>query len=412
LSPNFRVAVEEEVPQLARLGAHSFPAVGRSISQWEEKIRSDPRGGPDVAWVAAEPGGIAAFCSLFRFRQWIGGERIPIVGVASVAIAPTHRRRGLAGALVSSGFRHAVDRGDVASALYPFRTRFYARLGYGMAGEAVQYQFPPEALPDAAERAAVRLVDRATDLPALRRVYDTWAPRDNGQLERADHSWGRVLEGDREAVLYQNARGDAEGYLVFRYPTGESRAGRVLEVEEVVWTTAEARRGLYGWLGSLGDQWREIVYRAHPDEGFAERLNELRHGAPDARPWHFWFPAATVQMGPMFRLLDVERAFALRRIAPGVELTLGLEVADEQLASNRGSWRLRMEDGSIRAERASGPAQVTLSLGIDTLSRLFVGALGPSAAVSSDLARIDRPDLLPTLDAALRLRRPWMFDRF
>jgi predicted acetyltransferase len=334
------------------------------------------------------------------------------MGLAGVAIAPTHRRRGLAGALVSSGFGHAMERGDVASALYPFRTRFYARLGYGMAGEALQYQFPPEALPDSPERAAVRLVDLATDLPALRRVYDTWAPRDNGQLERMEHSWNRVLEGDRDAVLYQNGRGEVEGYLVFRYHAGEPRAGRAMEVEEIVWTSAAARRGLYGWLGSLGDQWRQIVYRAHPEEGFAERLSELRNDAREVRRWHFWFPAATVQMGPMFRLLDVERAFQLRRVPEDVKLTLGLEVADEQIARNRGSWRLRLEDGSAQVERTDGPAEATLSLGIGTLSRLFVGALSPSAAVACDLARIDRPDLLRALDAALLLRRPWMFDRF
>jgi predicted acetyltransferase len=50
--------------------------------------------------------------------------------------------------MVREAFRHSLERGDLASALYPFRVTFYERLGYGLAGEVLQYQLPPESLPD------------------------------------------------------------------------------------------------------------------------------------------------------------------------------------------------------------------------------------------------------------------------
>ena len=58
---------------------------------------------------------------------------------------------------------------DVASALFPFRAAFYDGLGYGLAGEAHQYQVPPMLLPDdKTERKRVQLVDGDDDEAAMR----------------------------------------------------------------------------------------------------------------------------------------------------------------------------------------------------------------------------------------------------
>jgi hypothetical protein len=38
--------------------------------------------------------------------------------------------------------------------------------------------------------------------------------------------------------------------------------------------------------------------------------------------------------------------------------------------------------------------------------------MSPTAAVDHGIAEADRADRLAALDAALRMRRPWTFDRF
>jgi predicted acetyltransferase len=214
-------------------------------------------------------------------------------------------------------------------------------------------------------------------------------------------------------VVYRNQAGSAEGYAVARYRADLPAEVRFLEIEERAWLSEEARRGLYAWMGSLADQWQQLVYRAHPAERFGDRVEEpriLRSGEPG---WNLWFPSAVLLAGPMFRLLDIPAAFAARPQFGGTGLTLRLEVEDAQVPENAGSWELRLDKGRPRiAPSSNGVADVTLSVGIGTLSRIFVGALRPSEAVDAGVATIDRPTELRALDQAFALPRPWTFDAF
>lgn len=412
MSERFRLARPEEVPAVARLVTHSFPAPGRTAEWWEEHLRAD-RGGVEILWVGEAEGELAAACRLYRFRQWIGGAPLPVMGLGLVTISPTHRRRGLAGRLVEAGLRHARERGDVASALYPFRVTFYEKLGYGLAGEALEYRLPPESLPDAPERRGVRLVRTGEEWTALRGVYDRWIRGQTGQMERAPEDWARLREGpENAAVVYRTEGGEAEGYAVVRYRPDLPAATRWLEVVEHAWLTPAARSGIHAWLASLGDQHRLLAYRAHPEEHFSERVSEPRLPQGSIPGWELWFPAATQMLGPMFRLLDLPAAFAARSAPPEASATVTLEVDDPQLPENRGSWRLRVEGGGMRLERGAGEGDPVLSLPVRTLSRIFIGATSPSRAVAAGEAALDRAAALDVLDRAFRVPQPWTFERF
>jgi predicted acetyltransferase len=416
LGETFRPARPDEIDDVARLQAHSFPAPGRGREWWEDFLLDGPHGGLEALWVAEENGRVVGACQLFWLRQWISGVPMRVTGVGGVAIAPTHRKRGLASRLLVAGFEHARERGDVASALFPFRAAFYEGLGYGLAGEAHQYQVPPSLLPDdKRERMRVQLVDGEGDEAAMRAIYAE-AARDlqTGQLDRTERSWTKSWgRDDLAAVLYRGESGEAEGYAIVRYRADLPVDRRFIEVEERVWLTLGAQRGLYGWLSTLGDQWREVVYRAHPEEGFGDRLSEPRLPLLSAPSWGLWFPSATLLRGPMFRILHVADSLGARRLAGTDELTLLLEIQDRQLPANDGPWRVHMEGGRMEVERhEGGAADATLRLGIPTLSRIFIGALAPWQAVSGGLAAIDRPEVIPALDRAFSLPKPWTFDRF
>jgi predicted acetyltransferase len=412
LSPVFRAGGADDVPAFARLGVHSFPGVGASAEQWEQ-ILSDPTlGGIATHWVGEDDGRLVAACRLLRFRQWIGGAAIPIMGLAAVAISPADRRRGLAAQLTTSGFHRARERGDVASALYPFRTSFYRKLGYGLAGEVQQFQIPPAALPDDPGRERVRLAETATDRGAVAAVYERWAPTQSGQLQRDASAWDRVWEGGRHGVIYREQGGDPAGYAVFRYLADAHRGARAVEVEEIAWLSTPARLALFGWIRSLSDQWDRILYRALPDQRFADHLAEVRFPMEGVPRWHFWFGAAFTLYGPMFRLLDLPGAWNARRWIGGSDFALNLLVDDIQVPENAGAWTLAVRGEAGSLERRSGAADATLTLGIEALSRIYIGALSPSAAVAAGLATIDPGAALPRIDAALRVPGPWMFDRF
>ena len=416
MAETYRPARPDEIDDVARLVAHSFPAPDRSHEWWEDFLVNGPHGGLESLWVAAENGRLIGACQLLWLRQWISGVAMPITGVGTVTIAPTHRKRGLATRMLIAGLEHGRERGDVGSALFPFRAAFYESLGYGLAGEAHQYQVPPMLLPDdKAERMRVRLVDGPEDEAAMRAIYREAAQHlQTGQLDRTERNWTKTWHRPNlAAVIYWGEGGEAEGYAIVRYRADLPVDRRFIEVEERAWLTLGAQRGIYGWLSTLGDQWREVVYRAHPEEYFGDRISEPRLPLLSAPSWNLWFPSATLLRGPMFRILNVADALEQRTLVGDDELTLRLDVDDPQIGANSGSWRVRIEGGRMRVEPFDGGgADAELRLPVDILSRIFIGAVALWQAVAGGEAEVDRPEVVPVLDRAFTVPKPWTFDRF
>jgi len=416
VTETFRPARPDEVEEVARLGMHSFPSPTRDHQWWLDHLVNGPHGGLEALWVAEEGDRLVGACQMLWMRQWIAGQPLPVMGLGSVAIAPTHRRRGLAARMLIAGFDHARERGDVGSALYPFRASFYEDLGYGLAGEAHQYQLQPALRPDAPEeRVRVRLVDDAEGEADMRAVYSVIAREAmTGQMERTERSWRKAYgDPDQAAVVYYGETGAPEGYAIVRYRSDLPVTTRYLEVEERMWLTLGAQRGLYGWLSTMGDQWRELVYRAHPEEGFGDLISEPRLPLLANPNWGLWFPSATLMRGPMFRVLDVPAALRRRTLLNPADLTLRLEVDDQQVEENRGPWRVRLEGDAMSVEPdGGGPVDATMRIPVDTLSRVYVGALAMRQAIAGGLAVLDRPEVARPLDQAFAVPKPWTFDRF
>jgi predicted acetyltransferase len=417
LSVTFRYLKSDELTEVARLITHSFPHRSRTADWWAEQLRDTLYGsGPEVLWVGEEGGHVIAACQLHRLHQWVAGAAIPVMGLATVTIAPTHRRRGIAADLVASGLDAARRRGELASALYPFRASFYRKLGYGMAGEVAQFHAPPSAFPASEERSRVEMADTTAAHAELRELYRRWGVTQTGQMARSERVWEHLLATpDRAAAIYRAESGAAEGYALVTYRTDLPPAERFLEVEEIAWLDPAARRGLLAWLGSLGDQWRQVVIRALPAQRLEEALEEPRLPPGGEPGWGLWYPSATLLRGPMFRLLDLQGAWEVRGIATESALTLALDVQDPQLNANAGEWIVRLEGGRAFAGRVGerAGADLTLRLDIETLSRLFIGAISPSAAARAGLAVVfNGADRLAELDRALAIPQPWTFDRF
>jgi predicted acetyltransferase len=332
--------------------------------------------------------------------------------VGTVALSPTHRKRGLAAELVTAALRAARERGDLVSALYPFRISFYRKLGYGDAGAALQYQVPPETLPDSPERSRVAVLETEHERGEALRLYGRWARSQSGQLERSERMWTYSCMQDGRALIGYRARNDQlEGYALVTYRADLSPGDRYLDVHELVWTSTDARRGLYGWLASLGDQWRQIVIRALPSQNFGDWLREPRLPLGAAPIWGLWMPAATLMLGPMFRIVHLQAAWEQRRVAHQPALAVALGVSDPNIPENAGQWRFAFADGKVRVDRG-GPSDLTVRLDISTLSRLLIGSLSAAAALDAGLLECDRPDELARLDTLLEVPEPWMYDRF
>lgn len=408
---SFRPASPLDFPGVAQVVARSFPGLHRSETQWIETFSRTPG---FALWVGTQGSQVIAACQLHSLHQWIAGVRLPIAGLGLVSIAPTHRRQGVAANLICSALRHARESGDLASALYPFRASFYAGLGYGRAGRALQYLVPTSDLPDAPERDWIRWVRTSEERAAVEQCYARWAQTQSGQVERDEARWKALWGQDGLlSVLVQAPDGSVQGYMIVRERTELPLATRYLEVVEHASLSSAARRGLLAWLGSLSDQWARILIRTHPEEGFGEIPSEPRLPAGIGEGWGLWYPEAVRLRGPMFRLLHPAQALEARPVVRGTPLTVTLRLVDLQIPENEAPFRMTLEEGRVGIQRAAVYAtDATLTLPISVLSRLYIGDLSFSAATKRGLLQVDRPSVIPALDGAFQVPSPWTFDAF
>lgn len=434
-----RPADADDIREVARLWHDAFPGertVGERIRMLEA---GGPFGGLETVIVADEAGhGVVGACKMYRMTEYIGGVAMPMMGLAAVAVIPSRRRRGLAARLCADAIEVAAERGDVISALYPFRPDYYRRLGWGLVGALHEFRFHTRALevagPDGIGAAAdrVRRAELDRDAGAMAACYRRVAERSNGPIDRNRHVWAYRLTGeelgvrpvDAEAVWTARAEptlrpvvyddNGIRGYALLRYRRQASPTDATLQVRELIAEDDAAYRGLLVHIAGQHDQWPLCHYFARPAERFGDFLT-------DPRPPRFrnarslYFPTGRIVRGPMLRLLDVPAALRMRRYfdaVGGAPATFGITVIDDQRPANTGTWTVHVDaGGKVGVEEGAAPADATLETDVSGLARMFAGEIPVTVAAGQGRARVEGDGAV--LDRAFATReRFWLLDEF
>src|SRR2546430_11574892 len=117
--------------------------------------------------------------------QYFGGRSVPMGGVASVAVRPDQRGRGIAPRLLARSVERMHEQGLVISTLHPATTRFYRGLGWEIGGEFGVRRVPTPSLaaPPPGEPQCPP-PGRAPHLDALREWYQRGAPAPHRAVRR------------------------------------------------------------------------------------------------------------------------------------------------------------------------------------------------------------------------------------
>mgnify|MGYP001077600616 CR=1 FL=1 len=433
-SIRIRTAEPDDIRPLAELWCDAFPGK-RTVAERIRMLEHPGRfGGLEHVLVAAdEHAGVVGACKALHMTQYIAGVAMPMMGLAAVAVAPDWRRQGLGERLCVAAVELAADRGDVLSALYPFRPDYYRRLGWGLVGGLHEYRIRTDAIQAGRISSHIRDARLERDTEAIAACYRRVAVASNGPLERDRHIWAYQLEGvdlgaqpvDADALWTARAEpayrvvvhddGDVTGYALLRGLRQDTSAHNTLEVRELVAESDTAYLGLLAHIAAQWDRWPRTHYCARPDELFPELLK-------DPRPPRFrevrslYFPTARIVRGPMLRLVDVPGALRLRRFFDTGQprtATLAITVSDEQRPENRGPWTVRLDaEGAAEVEEnGDGDPDAALDADAATLARIFAGELAPGRAARLGRARVDGDATL--LDRAFAAReRFWLLDEF
>lgn len=380
----------DELKAYGEVVAYSF-----AINEAEDLQRELDATEPEWTTCAFVDGKLVTTLGAIPFDVQLNGATVPMGGVTAVGTLPEVRRQGLLRKVMSQALHTMKEREQPFAILWASMGAIYQRFGYGLASPLISYRFDPRSvglLPGYEAAGACSLVPGADALALARDIYTRFATPRNLLIQRNRFLWEhetlRKKQGKQPYVAaYRNAAGDYTGYVAYR--TSEERhesmgPPQVLQVVDFAWLDLDALAGLWNYIRSH-DLVSEVRMRAVV-------------GEDDPIPAMLLEPRAlnkTVGDGIWMRIVDVAAGLPSRPYS--ADGRLAIQVEDDLLEWNRGTWMLSVENGA--ASVAKTDAAPDLVMPIATLATLLSGHRTATACRLAGKLRETNPRSLRLADA-------------
>ncbi|MDV2991464.1 MAG: N-acetyltransferase Eis [Chroococcidiopsis sp. SAG 2025] len=329
---------------------------------------------------------------LLPMGQWYGGICVPMTGIAAVGIAPEYRGSGAAIALMQNVVRELHSSGIPLSVLYPATQYLYRKAGYEQGGSQCGWEISTQSIQV-----------KEQPLPAIRveldnfewqKLYQQQAKLNNGNLERHQSIWQRLIQSDAKETVYAYLLGSLDrpqGYIIFRQRRGENKS--YLVVKDWAILTTAAAKSFWAFLAKHRSQIDKVQWRSSVVESLSLLLPEQSLKLEFVQRW-------------LLRIVSVEKALSARGYPSGIESELHLEVHDDLLEANQGKFILSVANG--RGEVTRG-GRGEMKLDVRGLAPLYTNLFTPQQLQQSGYLQATSVATATTL---FTNSSPWMPDFF
>ncbi|WP_269770358.1 enhanced intracellular survival protein Eis [Mycobacterium dioxanotrophicus] len=363
---------------MALLGGTAFGEIGHpdSLAAWRTMV---PDGG---ALVVRDGDDVVGQCFYLNLSLTVsGGAVLPTAGISFVAVAPTHRRRGILRMMYTELHRRIADAGLPIAALTASEGGIYGRFGYGPAtGKqliTVDRRFA-EFHASVSDPGGVRLVKPTEHRDVFAEIYDRWRLQTPGGLQRPSALWDDLLadrENTRDGCSELFAFVHPDGYVLYRVHGNDPMTIRIWEL---VAATTDAQVAL--WRALLGmDLMEKVNIWTHPDDVLPQLLTNPRLVRVTNSTDDLWL-----------RIMDIPAALEARGYQEDLDVVL--QVADG------GRFALQIRDGRARCTPTDAPADVALDL--DVLGSLYLGGYRAEGFATANRLRSNDSALIRRLGGA------------
>jgi predicted acetyltransferase len=362
----------------------------------------------DRVFAAFDGSQIVATAQASSFMLTVPGGTVPIAGLGSAAVLPSHRRRGILAELTRQRFDQARELGEAVAAIWASEAIKRGRWQYGCATIGCEWElaYPYTSFSTQVDpRGRGSMLDRDDALPAVSEIYDKVRSGVPGMIDRSRSRWNNWLDidpwhwrGDRWKkdvsprlfAVWENRR----GYVVYRLQrrwVGDAAEYRAL-VAEFMALDLQSYVGLWTWCFEL-DLVRSIAATQRPvDEVLSlllvdpRRLQLRQTDALRIRP------------------LDVPRALEARTFACDGSLTI--EIVDAAGPWAGGRYRLSVDSGHATCTAVRSSPDVVIPA--DVLGSMYLGGANVLRLARAGLLSEHSPGSTAKLDRMLRSDiAPW-----
>jgi predicted acetyltransferase len=349
----------------------------------------------------ADPELPVATVTSFPAALTVPGGEVRSWAITGVTVAPTHRRRGVARAMIEAELRTAVAAGLPLAMLTVSEATIYSRYGFGPATWSTDFSIDVRRAGwlGGGTPGRVQLITREAAIALGATLLEEARRATVGDVEIVGHRFGRLFgapsdpaeQRRRRFARYDDEDGTPRGLAVYRLTEHERDfAAFTLEVLQLVTTTDDAYRALWRFLLELDLVGTATAALRPVDEPLRWLVRDPRMIRTTELREHLWI-----------RVLDPVAAFAARSYPAGGRLAF--RVADP-LSHADGSFSIEVDDGGRAVVAAGEPEEgPLLELPVDLLGALYLGGAPAVALAAAGRLRERTPG-----DAALadRLLRP------
>lgn len=387
-----------------------YSGMSGNVDKYKEAMQIDTRQKPGDFLLASRDGVDVGTATALSLHIWMRGARLPCQGVAYVGTSKTHRRggskeeRGIASQIMFATLDKARERGEVISALMPFRASYYEHFGYGNAEQRVEWTVPMAILPRG-ELSGYRFVDESDD-PRIIELRSREAAAGQCDVETTPSALAMFKRAWPNGQSFVDQPSPGKPIEAFVHLL-EDRAGPQASVIVDDWSAAtpDALRRILHFLASLKDQYTFARITLPGDVPLNRLLRESQiphrqvdHPVATARPY------SRMQI----RILDHVRVLTALRLQSVRQGSLSVAIGETEGSVTR--LKLDLSDRRVVAKPTSGDCDVEMT---DILwASIVSGDLRATDAHRWELIRSTNTAAVDLLDAFREGPMPWCQEYF
>ncbi len=397
----------DELDRVARIRWQCYYARGDAFELLKRRSEAGRFRDGDVC-IASDAGLDVGTATSLSMALHLRGKRMPCQGVAWVGTAKSHRRRsanerGIASQVMEQLLLKARERGQVVSALMPFRASYYEHFGFGVVERQNIWTVPLSVLPGVPE--ARWRFGTPADKPAMLACRARQCMTGHCDVEtddRALEEWFQFL--DPEAQLFVDDRdGQIAAYTWVRSLTEDGRG--VAQAVQPAWESPAGFRSALSLLGSLRDQYSfaRITLPVHWPINWLFKERQIPHRAVE-------HAAGECRMISRMQLRVLDHVAFLNGQKLTRPVNAKVTIAVRESEGSRSTFTIDLSSGVIEASDSNASPDVELA--DVTWAAIAAGELRASSAGIMGLIDVKTASAPLALDVLADGPAPFSYEYF
>lgn len=355
------VSVEEAVPIFNWMLSYAFYPTPPIQKEADLQKRLEATEGYNHYLVLYEDDTPASCGAAGPMAQNVRGSLVDTAGVFMVATHPNYRRKGYSYVLLKELLNGLYEQGFGFSALYPFKEKFYERLGYANWPSAIHAEINIQALAPLLKYPFENELELMEFIPNIALYHEFM------QLYQQQTHGAAIFKKDlppdperhQSWMLVARDKGKLDGLMLYT-TKGEQATNFTFNISRFYPLSEKARYQFLQWISRHIDQTSTVKMVLPPFEHPNTWYDDLKIKL-DARAF-----------SPMGRVVDIQK---LNGLAVG-DGRFTARIVDPICPWNEGLWAFSSQDGVLQVSRSN---QADCWLGIQGLSALVFGGIPPES---------------------------------